>query len=123
MRLTRRDFVKTSAMTAAAVASYKAALRTACALNNSPGLQKWIQPLRGLGPTGIPVLSSIPDPVFPGCNFYRVTVGEFTDVLHPNLPPTRLWGYWDTTNPNPRHLGGVIAITRNTAARIRFTNT
>src|SRR5512135_64463 len=108
MRLTRRDFVKTSAMTAAAVASYKAALRTACALNNSPGLEKWIQPLRGLNypaghllgalgypndPNGIPVAGGVPDPVFANTTMYNIGVQEFSDQLHPALNPTKLWGY------------------------------
>ena len=60
------------------------------------------------GPAGIPVLNGVPDPVFPNTTLYQVTVGEFTDQLHPALGPTRLWGYWDTTNPVKRHLGGVI---------------
>jgi spore coat protein A len=55
---------------------------------------------------------------------YRVTAGEFVDQLHPDLGPTRLWGYWDTTNPTvKRHLGGVVIATRGTASRLRFTNT
>jgi spore coat protein A, manganese oxidase len=126
-KFTRREFVKRTAVAGAGVALLtKFAVPSARALNNSPALQKWIQPLRGLGPTGIPVLSSINDPVYNTltnpCQLFRVTVGEFLDQLHPSLPPTRLWGYWDTTNAVPRHLGGVIAITRGTAARIRFTN-
>ncbi len=123
MKLTRRDFVKTTAVGAAGILAYKATLRSALAFANSGNLQKWIQPLRGLGGAGIPTLSSVIDPVFANTQFYQVTVGEFTDQLHPALPPTRLWGYWDTTNPVPRHLGGVILARRGTAARIRFTNT
>lgn len=79
-------------------------------------------PLRGLGPTGIPVLAGIPDPVYANTTFYKVTAGEFTDQLHPALGPTKLWGYWDTTNPVQRHLGGVVVAMRGNAARLRFTN-
>ena len=100
---------------------------SARAVNNSDQLAKWIQGLRGLtalgDPNGIPVLNGVPDPAFANTTLYQVTVGEFTDQLHPALGPTRLWGYWDTTNPVKRHLGGVIITPRNQAARIRFTNT
>jgi spore coat protein A len=127
MKFTRREFVKTSAMGAAGILAYKAALLQAYALNNSDQLAKWIQPLRGLtalgDPNGIPVLSSIPDPAFASARLYQVTAGEFIDQLHPNLGPTRLWGYWDTTNPIKRHLGGVIVTARGQAARLRVTNT
>jgi spore coat protein A, manganese oxidase len=127
MRLTRRDFVKTTAIGAAGILAYKAALRQAYAINNSDRLVKWIQNLRGLtalgDPNGIPVLNGVVDPAFANTTLYRVTAGEFTDQLHPQLLPTKLWGYWDTTNPVKRHLGGVILTPRNQAARIRFTNT
>ena len=69
------------------------------------------------------MLAGVADPVFANSTFYQVTAGEFTDTLHPALGPTRLWGYFDTTNPVKRHLGGVIVANRGNAARIRFTNT
>jgi len=125
MKITRRQFIKGAAVAGIGMAlPLKFGVNSAHAVANSPNLQKWIQPIRGLGPTGIPVLSSMADPGgLPNTNFYQVTVGEFTDQLHPQLGPTRLWGYWDTTNPVQRHLGGVIIATRGTASRIRFTNT
>jgi spore coat protein A, manganese oxidase len=127
-KLSRREFVKRTAVAGAGVALLsKYAVPSAKAINNSGQLAKWIQDLRGLtalgDPSGIPVLNGSPDPVFPGTTLYQVTAGEFTDQLHPALGPTRLWGYWDTTNPIQRHLGGVIITPRNQAARIRFTNT
>ena len=120
----RRHFLKTIGAAGVGLGMFsKLGLRTAFAAANSQYLKKWIQPLRGLGPAGIPVLNAMPDPVFANTNFYQVTAGEYTDQLHPDMGPTRLWGYWDTTNPNPRHLGGVIVARRGTASRIRFTNT
>jgi FtsP/CotA-like multicopper oxidase with cupredoxin domain len=97
--------------------------RSAYPFANSMQLTKWAQAIRGLGPSGIPVMSSGFDPVFPQTDFYQITVGEFTDTLHPQLGPTRLWGYRDTTNPVARHLAGVILARRGRPARIRFTNT
>jgi spore coat protein A, manganese oxidase len=126
--LTRRQFVKRTALAGAGLLVLsKFGVPSARAANNSNQLAKWIQNLRGLtalgDPNGIPVLSGVPDPVYANTTLYQVTAGEFLDQLHPDLPPTRLWGYWDTTNPVPRHLGGVIIASRNQAARIRFTNT
>ncbi|HXJ59655.1 MAG TPA: multicopper oxidase domain-containing protein [Verrucomicrobiae bacterium] len=65
----------------------------------------------------------MPDPVFPGTTLYQITAGEFEDQLHPDLPPTKLWGYWDTTNPVPRHLGGMLINRKGSPSRVRFTNT
>jgi spore coat protein A, manganese oxidase len=131
MKITRRQFIKGSAMAGAYLAAGGAGSllwpRNAHAVNNSDQLAKWIQNLRGLtalgDPNGIPVLAGVPDPGFTNTTLYQVTAGEFTDQLHPALPPTRLWGYWDTTNPVKKHLGGVVITPRGQAARIRFTNT
>ena len=132
MRITRREFLKASALTGAAVAVGGAGILSrpgvAHAVANSPQLTKWIQPIRGLtalgDPNGIPVLTPVADPFFgAGTNFYQVTVGEFLDQLHPALGPTRLWGYKETGSALQRHLGGVIVARRGTPVRIRFTNT
>ncbi len=124
MKVTRRDFLKGAIATGIGLAlPLKFGVGSAHAAANSTQLTKWAQPIRGLGPTGIPVLSSLPDPSFAGARLYQVTVGEFTDQLHPALGPTKLLGYWDTTNPIKRHLGGIIITNRNVPARIRFTNT
>lgn len=74
-------------------------------------------------PAGIPCLDPVPDPVFANTNLYNITIGEFTDTLHQDLGPTRLWGYKDSAAANQRHLGGVIIAARGTASRLRFTNT
>src|SRR5690348_13204929 len=103
-RFTRREFVKRTAVAGAGVAMLsKFAVPTAKALNNSPGLKKWIQPLRGLNypaghllgtlgypldPNGIPVAGGIVDPVFANTTMYQLGVHEYTDQLHPSLGPT-----------------------------------
>src|SRR5512137_2824577 len=138
-KFTRREFVKRTAVAGAGVALLtKFALPSARALNNSPGLQKWIQPLRGLNhgglnpvlnlvgypddPNGIPVLHGVADPMFANTTIYDIGVQEFSDQLHPALGPTKLWGYVDLNRPIARHLAGVVVTTRNQAARMRFTN-
>lgn len=124
MSISRRKFIGMTALAGAGLmVPWKFGARTSYAVANSDKLTKWIQPMRGLGPTGIPVMNGVPDPIFPGTTMYQVTAGEFVDQLHPQLPnPTKLWGYWDSTNPVPRHLGGVIVANRGNASRIRFTN-
>jgi spore coat protein A, manganese oxidase len=130
--ISRRQFIKTTAGAAGALAASGILLkpRQAYAAAVSPQLKKWfhpttgaLMPLRRLGPTGIPTVAGTPDPFFANTFLYQVTAGEFTDQLHPSLGPTKLWGYWDTNNPVKAHLGGVIIATRGIRSRIRFTNT
>jgi FtsP/CotA-like multicopper oxidase with cupredoxin domain len=85
----------------------------------SPSLRKFIQMLPGLGPSGIPVATSVP---YLGADYYRLTAGEHSQQLHPQLSPTRLWGYADTTTGVHRHLGPVIAARRGTPVRLTLTN-
>ena len=123
MKLQRRQFLKGAALAGAGLGlSWKFAMQSAMAAANTHYLRKWVQPLRGLGPQGIPVVSGTPDPVFPNTTMFQITAGEFLDQLHPDLPPTRLWGYHDTTNPVKRHLGGVIIGRTGSPARLRVTN-
>ena len=67
----------------------------------SPGLLKFIQPINGLGPTGIPVASPTTDPhPIPSLayDYYRMEIGEYSAQLHPDLPKaTKLWGYADAS--------------------------
>lgn len=131
-RISRRRFVKImGAAGAAAIIPWRFDFKhgwqagAAYAAINSPGVPLWSTPLRGVGGSGIPTVSSTPDPVFANTNFYQVTVGQFQDGgVVPALGPTTLWGYRDSTNNQvSRHLGGIIVTPKGTAARIRFTNT
>ena len=86
-KFTRRDFLKRTAVAGAGVALFsKFAVPSARAINTSPGLQKWIQPLRGLNypaghilgalgypndPNGIPVAGGVADPVFANTTMYQ----------------------------------------------------
>jgi len=125
--ISRRKFIQVSAAgLASTMLPVKFMRGQAWAVANSGNLTKWIQPIRGLtalgDPNGIPVMSSVPDPFFANTNMYNITVGEFTDQLHPQLGATTLWGYWDTANPVQKHLAGVVVARRGTASRLRFTN-
>ena len=126
-KLTRRDFVKRTAVAGAGVAMLsKFAVPRAWALNNSPGIPKWKTAIRGLNyqsghilgllgypndPLGIPVAQPTPDAVFPNTDFYNLAVMEFGDDItgsffknSPTNPgnltgQTKLWGYVDLNVP------------------------
>ena len=126
----RRQFLTRMAIVGAALtAPWYFDTRSALAFYQSTRLQKFVQPLRGVGPGGIPVAT--PDafraPVT-GVTHYSFTIAQFTDQLHPNLGPTTLWGY----NPavplgggahHQRHLGGIIVAQRGVPIQLTFTNT
>ena len=122
--MNRRQFMRIAAGGAAALAL----ARRACPFAQTTPLRKFIQPLPGLGPTGIAVASPSTTK-YPGADYYRIVMGQYTAQLHPDLPKaTTLWGYADATNlsdlqpPNYRPLGGVIVARRNRAVRITFQN-
>ncbi|MGI8988227.1 MAG: multicopper oxidase family protein [Bryobacteraceae bacterium] len=88
----------------------------------SPHLAKFIQNLPGLGPSGIPVATPIK---VGSVDTYRITMREFHQHVHPNLPATKLWGYADATHnssPAPRYLGPAIVAQRGTPVHIAYTN-
>ena len=101
----------------------------AFAFYQSQGLRMFAQPLRGVGPGGIPVAApdSFAAPVT-GVTHYSITVAQFTDQLHPQLGPTTLWGYnpivplGGGTQPQ-KHLGGIFVAQKGTPIQITFTNT
>ena len=103
--------------------------RTAFAFYQSQGLRMFAQPLRGVGPGGIPVAApdAFPAPVT-GVTHYSFNIAQFTDQLHPQLGPTTLWGYNPVvplgggTQPQ-KHLGGIFVVQRGTPIQVTFTNT
>ena len=116
MQTSRREFLKVAAATGVGT---MLPWRRAYASAHSPSLRKFIQLLPGLGPAGIPVATSVP---YLGADYYRLTAGEYTQQLHPQLSPTRLWGYADATTGVYRHLGPVIVAQRGTPVRLTLTN-
>jgi len=134
-KVSRREFLKFSAMAgAASVLPLKFALREAWAQYgvNSPPLQKFLDPIRGIGGAGIPVMA--PDNAGAPVNFstpygswsalhYTIDIGQFTDQLHSQLPnTTKLWGFGQGPVVNFRHLGGIIVAQKNTPVQITFRN-
>ena len=122
--ITRREFIKLSAASAAALyaSTYGRYLLDVFAFSQSDQLKKFIQPLRKVG--DIPV--AMPDTGYrgwwqPGVTHYTIDIGDFTDQLHPDLPnPTRLRGFGQ--NGIFKHLGGIIAAKRGEPVQITFRN-
>ena len=117
----RRYFLKVATMAGtAALIPWRLAY---AAFAQTTPLMKFIQPLRGLGgSTGIP-LATVDRTTYPGLDYYKIALREFSDQLHPDLLPTRLWGYGDAAPGAPfRHLGGVIAARRGVPVRINVLN-
>jgi len=124
--MNRRDFIKTSAMAGTAMAAYAGfGAESVYAFYQSPGLKKYIQPLRGvypIDPAGIPL--ALPDGFSTASvDHYSLVAGQYTDQLHPALGPTALWGYADNAHGGlHRHLGGIIVATKGKAVQITMTN-
>lgn len=125
MKMTRRQLV--ARIAAGGAGAWLLRSGKAWAWDQSPlGIRKFVAPLPGLGPTGIPVAS----PVSATVNGivedqYRIRLGSYRQQLHPDLPETTLLGYADVTGgkaPNFRYLGGAIAAARNRPVRIVFEN-
>ncbi len=103
--------------------------KTAFAFYQSQGLRMFAQPLRGVGPGGIPVAApdAFPAPVT-GVTHYSFNIAQFTDQLHPQLGPTTLWGYnpivplGGGTQPQ-KHLGGIFVVQQGMPIQVTFTNT
>jgi spore coat protein A len=130
--LTRRDFIKISALAGAGLFVPWKLLhdaRPVSAFSNSANLEKFIQPLRMVGSD---IAIAVPDTDNPGwwqkgATHYTIDIGQFEDRLHPSLlHPTRLWGFGQVYNPFKttwtQHLGGVIAAKRGEAVQITFRN-
>ena len=121
--INRRQFIQASAGAAALLA----ASRRAYAFYQSPGLKKFAQPFRGVGPGGIPVALADGTAPVTGAAHYSMNIGQFTDQLHPAMGPTTLWGYSPSVALGEgayptRHLGGIIVAQKGAPIQLTFTN-
>src|SRR5579871_1275451 len=120
---TRREFLKTTIVAGTALALFKGSEGKTWAFSQSPALRKFVAPLPGLGPGGIPVASPSTSSAWPGADFYQLRAQQFTQQMHPDLPnPTNLWGYVDTVTNRPGYLGPLIVAQRGKPVVIRMLN-
>jgi spore coat protein A, manganese oxidase len=129
-RLTRRDFVKTTAIGAVGIVAFKASLRDAYAFYNTSGIQLFATQLRGVGPGQIPV--AVPDALkarVTGVTHYSISISQFKDQITPlssGMGKTILWGYVPDAGLGgytvPTHLGGIIIGQKGKPIQITFKN-
>lgn len=120
---TRREFLKTTIVAGTAFALFRGSEGKIWAYAQSPTLRKFVAPLPGLGPNGIPVASPTTNSAWPGADFYSLSAQPFTQQMHPDLPnPTHLWGYVDTATNKSRYLGPLIIAQRNKPVVLRMQN-
>ena len=99
----------------------------------SGGIRKFVDSLPGLNTAGasnrekyIPV--AIPDESsYPGCDYYEIELGQYTEQLHSDLPVTMLRGYRQTNTSDSsvnqfHYLGPLIIAQKDVPVRIKFTN-
>ena len=96
------------------------------------GIRKFVDELSGLGVGNANKLGQyIPVAVadtttYPGSDYYIIELGEYTEQMHSDLPPTKLRGYRQVNapdGPTPFHyLGPAIVATKDTPVRILFRN-
>jgi spore coat protein A len=101
MRLNRRDFVRLGAVTGAGVLFFPK--RFGFAQASSPPLTPFVDPL------------PLP-PVLPRASRYDVHMRQFTQKLHRDLPPTRLWGY------NGRYIGPSFEVRSGSPVDVQWLN-
>ena len=100
---------------------------------NSPPLRKFVDNVAGLTVAGANALGQyIPVAVadnttYPGSDYYEIELGQYTERMHSDLPPTTLRGYRqtntaDTTVSQFHYLGPVIIAQKDRPVRIKFTN-
>src|SRR5690349_20447777 len=96
----RREFLQIVAATGAATLApwrralaYYASPGTPIKGMGWPGIAKYQNAIRGVGPGGIPVAVSDGLSAVTGAAHYSLDVAEFADQLHPVLGPTTLWGF------------------------------
>ncbi|MCU0588988.1 MAG: multicopper oxidase domain-containing protein [Syntrophobacteraceae bacterium] len=93
----------------------------------SGGIRKFVDGLPGLGAGAannlgqyIPV--AVPDTTtYPGSDYYIIELGEYTEQMHSDLPPTTLRGYRQAGGEF-RYLGPAIVAQKDRPVRILFRN-
>ncbi|MGJ0155460.1 multicopper oxidase family protein [Streptomyces sp. CH8.1] len=88
----------------------------------TPPLQKYVDPL----PTPA---TAVPDPsVYPGADYYELTMRPGSWRFHRDLGPADVWGYWATDPHSPRrpigmgYLGPTISVNKDQPTVVKYRN-
>lgn len=120
---TRREFLKTTIVAGTALALFRGSEGKIWAYSQSPKLRKFVAPLPGLGPNGIPIATPGTNDAWQGADFYELSAQQYTQQMHPDLPnPTHLWGYVDMATNQTGYLGPLILAQRGKPVVIRMHN-
>ena len=111
-RLSRRQLLQASAalgITGAVPSGH------AAATESTPDLEKFVQPLP------IPTVRE-PDGDRDGADYYEISIQEFEQQVHPDLPPTTFWGF-DETVPGPSSRYGATSESSSASTTLTFPRT
>ena len=97
------------------------------------GIRKFIDRLPGLNSGNANLLGQYipvakPDKsAYSGSDYYEIELGQYSEKLHTDLPPTTFRGYRQTNTSDPtvsqfHYLGPLIIATKDRPVRIKFTN-
>jgi FtsP/CotA-like multicopper oxidase with cupredoxin domain len=95
-------------------------LPTVTAAGLSGGIPKFVDPLASL----LPALATPDITTFPGNDFYKIGLKEYTHVFSSAMPAASVRGYYDkgTGAAAQSYLGPLIVALRNRPTRVLFTN-
>ncbi|NPV58709.1 MAG: hypothetical protein HPY75_03475 [Actinobacteria bacterium] len=106
---------------------------TVISVTEGTGMRKFVDKLPGIGAANannlgqyVPV--AVPDrTTYPGSDYYEIELGQYTEQLHSDLPPTTLRGYRQTNTNDPKvkkftYTGPMIVAQKDRPVRIKFTN-
>ncbi|MFD6275145.1 multicopper oxidase family protein [Streptomyces sp. NPDC060209] len=91
-------------------------------VQQTPPLEKYVDPLPR-------PMTAIPDPsVYPGADYYDITMRQGSWRFHRDLGPATVWGYW-ARNPRDPHkaigmgyLGPTISVTKDRPTVVKYRN-
>ena len=98
---------------------------------NSPIIHKFVDKLPGLGSANANLLGQyIPiaiadNTTYPGSDYYKIGVVEYSEKMHTDLPATKLRGYKDLATgaaAQAHYLGPMIIAKKDRPVRIKFSN-